>query len=667
MSLSAPTNSHIGQQHPSRQPLGQKRAIYVLDESSPDVLSLSAAPPQKKARKVATARENNVDSGPWGGIRTGAGRKKRSAPELYNDDPTGENAPSPSARILPTGPPKKKARTALGERDNNVDSGRWGGLRARAGRKDRSAVDARAVNTAREDVVNTTGETVVLGRLPNGPFQGFQAHDSHLYGHTVIQRDNAPVNRNVSVVIPPTDRLQSSPPSYQDVPVPSTSDFMDIDTIAPSPRPEYSERTLRHHARQERTAEDRGLDYPSRQRGPYRPKNRATHQLCSDSAAAKEVELYTVHEKFRNASNTCPHCAAQSWREERGPDNRWPCCDNGKNDWKPPDQSVKPEDVDRLPDGPEKDRELMAREINNLLYEMETVQVGNETVCRRTARSKEFIENIVSYNNCLSFTSEGTNNVDHNVGRTTFRIQGSVHHLMGPFMADEGLKPKFAQIYTLDGTQEQLDVRQHYFDALNQATLAVLQRSLRSINPYVEGFKNCYDRLKEDEQQYPIDTMCVRIQQLDPRRQSRGTHNRPTSTEVARVMITPDDALRGRIERDIRIETKEGGLIAIPDWHSSYMALRYPLLFPFGEQSWHDRIPLAGHNLPGNHPLNASRRNRTAGTLSRHNMEGFDDNPEEKLGDGDPEHEEDPNDGGQRAPRGRGGSTRLTRRQFYVK
>jgi len=127
-------------------------------------------------------------------------------------------------------------------------------------------------------------------------------------------------------------------------------------------------------------------------------------------------------------------------------------------------------------------------------------------------------------------------------------------------------------------------------------------------------------------------------------------------------MITPDDALKGRIERNIRVETKEGDLMAIPDWHSSYIALRYLLLFPFGKQSWYNRISLVGYNLFGNYSLNASRRNRTAGTLSRHNIEGFDDNPEEELGDDNPEHKEDPNNNGQRALRGRGGSIRLTKR-----
>lgn len=377
------------------------------------------------------------------------------------------------------------------------------------------------------------------------------------------------------------------------------------------------------------------------------------------------MEPYQVDTSF---TDICPHCNARSWKNERGSsgDGQWPCCDGGKNDWPSPDQSRKPADVDLLPEGPQKEAELRVRYINKLLSDVDDVITNDQSLGRRTARSKEFLDNIVSYNNCLSFTSEGTTNVDTHVSRTTFRIQGSVHHLMGPLIADNGLRPKFAQIYTLDATQEQLDVRHQYFDNLNQDTLASVQRTLRAINPYVQGFKSCYDRLKEDEPQHPINTMSVRIQQLNPKRQDKGTHNRPTSTEVARVMITPNDAVRGRIERDIRIETIEGGLMSIPDWHPSYMALRYPLLFPFGEQSWHDRLPLAGHQLSGDHPLHASRRNRVAGTLARHTLIGGDEEPEQEEG-GDPEQGLDQDVDGEHAPRGRGGSQRVTRRQFYAK
>ncbi len=83
-----------------------------------------------------------------------------------------------------------------------------------------------------------------------------------------------------------------------------------------------------------------------------------------------------------------------------------------------------------------------------------------------------------------------------------------------------------------------------------------MQRTLKKVNPYVEGFKSCHDRLKEDEERYLIENMSVRIKQLDPRRQDKGIHNRPTSNEIAYVMGTPTDARKGRIERDIRVETK---------------------------------------------------------------------------------------------------------------
>ena len=54
------------------------------------------------------------------------------------------------------------------------------------------------------------------------------------------------------------------------------------------------------------------------------------------------------------------------------------------------------------------------------MYDTELVDGGPKK--RRTARSKEFIENIVSYNNSLSFTSEAVDNVNYNIGYTTFRI-----------------------------------------------------------------------------------------------------------------------------------------------------------------------------------------------------------------------------------------------------
>jgi len=142
-------------------------------------------------------------------------------------------------------------RTVLGERNKNADSGWWGGLRNRAGRKNRSAVvDARAVNTILRDVEPRNHLNQLFQRL---------SHDSHIDGYTVIRRSYTPVNPNISVVIPLGDPPPSSTQTVEDVP----------EEIAPEPAPEYTARSLRIHARQERTVEDRAEDRPTRRRGPY--------------------------------------------------------------------------------------------------------------------------------------------------------------------------------------------------------------------------------------------------------------------------------------------------------------------------------------------------------------------------------------------------------------
>ena len=53
----------------------------------------------------------------------------------------------------------------------------------RTGRPKKTATGAWAVNTIRERVVNTLGETVVLGCLQNRLFQGSEYY-SHLAGYT---------------------------------------------------------------------------------------------------------------------------------------------------------------------------------------------------------------------------------------------------------------------------------------------------------------------------------------------------------------------------------------------------------------------------------------------------------------------------------------------------
>ena len=81
----------------------------------------------------------------------------------------------------------------------------------------------------------------------------------------------------------------------------------------------------------------------------------------------------------------------------------------------------------------------------------------------------------------------------------------------------------------------------------------------------------------------------------DPR-----TYNCPTSDEVAIAWEGDADNPLGVPEaKDVLVEARSGERFSVPYWHPAYMPLRYPLIFPFGKQSWHSNIPNAGVALGG--------------------------------------------------------------------
>ncbi|GJV09621.1 hypothetical protein Tco_1351162 [Tanacetum coccineum] len=65
-------------------------------------------------------------------------------------------------------------------------------------------------------------------------------------------------------------------------------------------------------------------------------------------------------------------------------------------------------------------------------------------------------------------------------------------------------------------------------------------------------------------------------------------YNAPTVAKVA-ALITNDFG-DGAPTRDIIKTNKDSGLQRILELHPSYMALQYPLLFPYGEDGYHDKI-----------------------------------------------------------------------------
>ena len=88
------------------------------------------------------------------------------------------------------------------------------------------------------------------------------------------------------------------------------------------------------------------------------------------------------------------------------------------------------------------------------------------------------MQNIRTYNASFSFISFKANQ-DTNIYKGniyTCRIQGQVHHKIGPLLSSESTKLNCAQIYFYDG--QQAEQRLKYFNELNPLTLIMLQAML---------------------------------------------------------------------------------------------------------------------------------------------------------------------------------------------
>ncbi len=66
----------------------------------------------------------------------------------------------------------------------------------------------------------------------------------------------------------------------------------------------------------------------------------------------------------------------------------------------------------------------------------------------------------------------------------------------------------------------------------------------------------------------------------------------PTADEVVALMVGDGSEVVDR--RDVIIAQQIGPFQRISELHVGYMALHYPLLFPYGEDGWHLNIPLNG-------------------------------------------------------------------------
>ncbi|CAH1419114.1 unnamed protein product [Lactuca virosa] len=84
----------------------------------------------------------------------------------------------------------------------------------------------------------------------------------------------------------------------------------------------------------------------------------------------------------------------------------------------------------------------------------------------------------------------------------------------------------------------------------------------------------------------------LKLRLIGRRQQDGKTYNLPTASEVAALIV--GDIGNSIDNRDIIVKTKSDSLQRINELHHAYLALQYPLLFPYGDDGYRVDIPHRG-------------------------------------------------------------------------
>ncbi len=123
--------------------------------------------------------------------------------------------------------------------------------------------------------------------------------------------------------------------------------------------------------------------------------------------------------------------------------------------------------------------------------------------------------------------------------------------------------------------------------SLDPTTLDGLLTMMYNINPYVKVFKMAGDMMATEGAPMDLKLRLIAFRTKDAHR-----YNVPTTDEVVALMVGDDFEVVDK--RDVVIVQQADPCQRISELHVGYMALHYPLLFPYGEDGWHPNISLNG-------------------------------------------------------------------------
>ncbi|XP_013594329.1 PREDICTED: uncharacterized protein LOC106302348 [Brassica oleracea var. oleracea] len=196
-------------------------------------------------------------------------------------------------------------------------------------------------------------------------------------------------------------------------------------------------------------------------------------------------------------------------------------------------------------------------------------------------------------NSLLAFTSMGAK-IDKSVtgapGPFTFRVHGQIIHRIGSMLPEDGNDPVYLQLYIFD-TENEIQNRKRAItedsssQALDDSIIVRLIEMLDIHNHLAKTFRHARDRYKATGS---IEFSITLVSQPNQGRQ----YDLPTASEIGGLIV--GDLSATSVGRDIVVELKSSALQRISDLHPLLMSLQYPLLFPYGDTGYNERLPYCG-------------------------------------------------------------------------
>jgi hypothetical protein len=211
-------------------------------------------------------------------------------------------------------------------------------------------------------------------------------------------------------------------------------------------------------------------------------------------------------------------------------------------------------------------------------------------------RSKNYMKNIRLYNSMFAFTSMGgkvDKEINNGNGPYVFKMNGPNHHRIGTLLPEEEgenpPRPRWAQLYIYD-TENEVKNRIQASTSSEETRKLIdphivegLKNMLDKENILAKTFRMARDRFKEGEYHD------VKLKIINKRQRDGKKYNMPSASEVAALIV--NDTSEDRQERDIVVQYKDMRPKRISENHPKFMAMQYPLLFPYGEDGYREKIP----------------------------------------------------------------------------